>query len=50
MQPLKKCYKMKKLSLKQIEELLKQKDIDPTLKESLKEKKKILTNSQIVQK
>ena len=50
MQPLKKCYKMKKLSLKQIEELLKQKDIDPTLKESLKEKKKILTNNQTILK
>ena len=41
---------MKKLSLKQIEELLKKKDIDLTLKESLKEKKKILTNDQTVQK
>ena len=41
---------MKKLSLKQIEELLKQKDIDPTLKESLEEKKKILTNNQTIQK
>jgi hypothetical protein len=41
---------MKKLSLKQIDDLLKHKDIDPTLKESLEEKKKILTNSQIVQK
>lgn len=50
MQPLKKCYKMKKLSLKQIDDLLKQKDIDPTLKESLEEKKKILTNNQTIQK
>lgn len=50
MQPLKKCYKMKKLSLKQIDDLLKQKEIDPTLKESLEEKKKILTNNQTIQK
>jgi hypothetical protein len=50
MQPLKKCYKMKKLSLKQIDDLLKHKDIDPTLKESLEEKKKILTNNQTIQK
>ena len=41
---------MKKLALKQIEDLLKNKDIDETLKSDLKKKKKILSKDKIVQK
>lgn len=41
---------MKKLSIKQIDDLLKQKDLDPTLKESLKKKKQILQTDQTVKK
>lgn len=41
---------MKKLQLKQIEDLLKNKDIDETLKSDLKKKKEILSKDKIVQK
>lgn len=41
---------MKKLSLKQIEDLLKNKDVDETLKEDLKKKKEILSKDKTVQK
>lgn len=41
---------MKKLTLKQIDDLLKQKDIDPALKESLKKKKEILSKDKTIQK
>lgn len=41
---------MKKLTTKQIDDLLKQKDIDPALKESLKKKKQILANDKTVTK
>lgn len=41
---------MKKLTLKQIDDLLKQKDIDPAFKESLKKKKEILSNDKIIRK
>lgn len=41
---------MKKLQLKQIEDLLKNKDIDETLKASLKKKKEILENEKTVKK
>lgn len=41
---------MKKLTIKQIDELLKNKDIDDTLKESLKKKKEILSQDKPIQK
>lgn len=41
---------MKKLQLKQIEDLLKNKDIDETLKSDLKKKKEILSKDKIVKK
>lgn len=41
---------MKKLTIKQIDDLLKQKDMDPALKESLKKKKEILQTDQTVKK
>lgn len=41
---------MKKLQLKHIEDLLKNKDIDETLKAGLKKKKEILSKDKIVQK
>lgn len=41
---------MKKLTIKQIDDLLKQKNIDPELKESLKQKKKILSNNETIRK
>ncbi len=41
---------MKKLTLKQIDDLLKQKDIDPAFKESLKKKKEILSNDKTIRK
>ena len=41
---------MKKIQLKQIEDLLKNKDIDETLKSDLKKKKEILSKDKIVQK
>lgn len=41
---------MKKLSLKKIEELLKNKDIDPALKAELLKKKNILSNDKTVNK
>ena len=41
---------MKKLQLKHIEDLLKNKDIDETLKSDLKKKKEILSKDKIVQK
>ena len=41
---------MKKLQLKQIEDLLKNKDIDETLKADLKKKKEILENEKTVKK
>ena len=41
---------MKKLQLKHIEDLLKNKDIDETLKADLKNKKEILSKDKIVQK
>ena len=39
-----------KLTLKQIDDLLKQKDIDPAFKESLKKKKEILSNDKTIRK
>ena len=41
---------MKKPQLKHIEDLLKNKDIDETLKSDLKKKKEILSKDKIVQK
>ena len=41
---------MKKLQIKQIEDLLKNKDIDETLKADLKKKKEILENDKTVKK
>lgn len=41
---------MGKLQLKQIEDLLKNKDIDEALKTSLKKKKEILENDKTVKK
>ena len=41
---------MKKLTVKQIDELLQNKEIDETLKESLKKKKEILSKDKTVTK
>ena len=41
---------MKKLTQKQIDDLLKQKDIDPAFKESLKKKNEILSNDKTIRK
>lgn len=41
---------MKRLSAEKIEQLLKQKDLDPKLKSDLKKKKEALSNDQIIRK
>lgn len=41
---------MKTLSAEKIEQLLKQKDLDPKLKADLKKKKEALSNDQIIRK